>query len=101
VSLYDSRIERCEVAHRDAVVLLLRTTRCRKVACDSVAEQILEIAFAAGIKVRQDADLAQLLAAVDVDSQIPLEAFTAVAEILAYIYRANGRLAEGRPEEGP
>jgi len=67
----------------------------------AVAEQILEIAFAAGIKVRQDADLAQLLAAVDVDSQIPLEAFTAVAEILAYIYRANGRLAEGRPEEGP
>ncbi len=59
----------------------------------AVAERILEIAFASGVKVRQDADLAQLLAAVDVDSMIPLEAFAAVDEILAYVYRANGRAA--------
>lgn len=63
-----------------------------------VAERILEIAFAAGVKVRQDADLAELLAAVDVDSTVPLEAFTAVAEILTYLYRANGILREAPPE---
>jgi flagellar biosynthesis protein len=57
-----------------------------------VAEQILEIAFARGIKVREDADLVQVLAALDVDSDIPTEAFAAVAEILAYVYRANGQL---------
>lgn len=56
-----------------------------------VAEQILEVAFREGVKVREDADLAQILAAVDVDSVIPLEAFMAVAEILAYIYRVNGQ----------
>ncbi len=56
----------------------------------SVAEQILALAFANGIKVREDADLAELLSAVDIDSEIPLEAFTAVAEILSYVYRANG-----------
>ncbi|WP_046023219.1 EscU/YscU/HrcU family type III secretion system export apparatus switch protein [Magnetospira sp. QH-2] len=56
----------------------------------AVAEQILEIAFAEGVKVREDPDLVQLLALVDVDSEIPLEAFAAVAEILAYVYRANG-----------
>jgi flagellar biosynthesis protein len=56
-----------------------------------VAEQILEIAFANGIKVREDADLIQVLAAVDVDSDIPTEAFAAVTEILAYVYRANGQ----------
>lgn len=55
----------------------------------SVAEQILHIAFAQGVKVREDPDLAELLAAVDVDSEIPLEAFAAVAEILVYLYRAN------------
>ncbi len=54
-----------------------------------IAEQILEIAFANGIKVREDADLAQLLSSVDVESEIPLEAFAAVAEILVYVYRAN------------
>lgn len=57
-----------------------------------VAEQILELAFAHGVKVRQDADLVEVLSAVDVDSEIPIEAIVAVAEILAYVYRANGTL---------
>ncbi len=55
-----------------------------------VAEQILQIAFANNIKVRTDADLVQVLSAVDVDSEIPTEAFAAVSEILAYVYKANG-----------
>ncbi len=55
----------------------------------AVARQILEIAFANGLKVREDADLAEILSAIDIDSDIPLEAFAAVAEILSYIYRAN------------
>ena len=59
-----------------------------------VAEQILDIAFAHGVKVREDANLAELLSAIDVDSDIPAEAFAAVAEILVYVYRANGRLDE-------
>ena len=58
-----------------------------------LAEQILSFAFAHGVKVRTDPDLAQVLAAVDVDTVIPVEAFLAVAEILAYVYRANGRAA--------
>jgi flagellar biosynthesis protein len=56
----------------------------------SVAEQILEIAFANGIKVREDADLAELLSAIELDDEIPSEAFAAVAEILIYVYKANG-----------
>lgn len=55
-----------------------------------VAEQILQIAFANGIKVREDADLAQLLTTIDMEEEIPVEAFAAVAEILIYLYRANG-----------
>jgi len=54
------------------------------------ADQILNIAFASGVKVRQDADLAQILSVVDLDSEIPTEAFAAVAELLVYVYRANG-----------
>ena len=55
----------------------------------AIAEQILAVAFAEGVKVRQDADLAEVLSALDVGSDIHLEAFAAVAEILSYIYRAN------------
>lgn len=60
-----------------------------------VAEKILDLAFAAGVKVRQDADLAEILAAIDLDSEIPPEAFAAVAEILSYIYELNASVAEG------
>jgi len=57
------------------------------------AEQIIAIAFANGVRVREDADLAEALAVLDIESPIPPEAFLAVAEILAYVYRANAGLA--------
>lgn len=55
-----------------------------------LAEKILALAFENGIRVRQDSDLAEMLAKIELDSPIPTEAFTAVAEILSYLYRANG-----------
>jgi flagellar biosynthesis protein len=54
-----------------------------------IAEQIMKIAFDRGIKVREDAELVEILSLIDVDSPIPLEAFAAVAEILAHVYQAN------------
>lgn len=66
-----------------------------------VAEQILEIAFSQGIKVREDADLAELLASIDIDSDIPVDAFATVAEILNYVYRVNNEMrADGWAAEG-
>ena len=56
-----------------------------------VAEKILQLAYENGINVREDSDLAELLASIEIDSPIPTEAFVAVGEILYYIYRANGR----------
>jgi flagellar biosynthesis protein len=65
----------------------------------AVAEQILQIAWANDIKVREDADLVEVLAAIDVESDIPIEAFAAVAEILSYVYRANaGEIPLDEPE---
>jgi len=64
-----------------------------------VAEQILQIAFQNGVKVREDADLAQLLSAIDIESEIPLEAFAAVAEILIYVYQANNEDGAPGPDE--
>jgi flagellar biosynthesis protein len=59
----------------------------------AVAEQILQIAFERGVKVRTDSDLAEILAAVEVDSEIPLAALAGVAEILRYLYRTDGASA--------
>lgn len=55
-----------------------------------IAEQILQIAYENGLKVRKDSALAEMLYSFDIDSPIPSEAFTAIAEILSYLYRANG-----------
>ena len=52
-----------------------------------VADQILAIAFERGVKVRSDANLAEVLQAVELDSEVPLVALAAVAEILTYVYR--------------
>lgn len=56
-----------------------------------IAEQILQLAFANGIKVREDSALAEMLAALELDSPVPNDALVAVAEILSYVYRANGQ----------
>ncbi len=53
------------------------------------ADRILEVAFANGVKVREDADLAEILSAIGVGDDIPATAFLAVAEILSYIYRTS------------
>lgn len=57
----------------------------------ALADRILALAFENDIKVREDGDLTELLASIEIDSPIPSEAFMAVGEILSYVYRANGQ----------
>ncbi len=66
----------------------------------AVAEQILQLAFATGVKVREDANLTEILEAIEIDTEVPLHALAAVAEILSYVYRANDASA-GRPPHNP
>lgn len=54
----------------------------------------MNLAFANDVPVRRDSDLVQILDAVELDSVIPPAAFAAVAEILTYVYRANGKQRE-------
>lgn len=56
-----------------------------------IAEQIIRVAVDHGITVRKDADLVEILAKLEIDTLIPVEAFAAVAEILSYIYRSQGK----------
>eukprot|EP00752_Nemacystus_decipiens_P000620 g620.t1 len=59
----------------------------------ALAERIIQTAREAGVPIQEDADLVELLAATEVGDEIPVEAFIAVAEILRYVYQANGRTA--------
>jgi flagellar biosynthesis protein len=53
------------------------------------AEKILDIAFAEGVKVRQDSELTEMLEALDVESPIPLEALHTVSLILERVYESE------------
>ncbi|MFC4351161.1 EscU/YscU/HrcU family type III secretion system export apparatus switch protein [Fodinicurvata halophila] len=57
----------------------------------ALAEQILSLAFSHGVKVRQDAALAEILSTLEPESEIPPIALAAVAEILNHLYQAERR----------
>ncbi len=54
-----------------------------------IAQKIREIAKAHNIPIHRDDDLVELLAMVELDREVPMELYGAVAEILSWIYRAN------------
>ena len=62
-----------------------------------LAERILKLAKEHGIPIEQDPDLLAALAPLEVNQELPRELFTAVAIMLAALYRANGMPAGARP----
>jgi type III secretion system FlhB-like substrate exporter len=56
-----------------------------------MAERIRSVAEEAGVRVVTDAVLAQSLVTLDVGEFIPEELYAAVAELLAFVLRIEGR----------
>ena len=54
-----------------------------------IAARILERARAHNIPVEEDPDLLQCLDSLEIGHEIPVEAYQAVAQILAFLYRKN------------
>ena len=54
-----------------------------------IAEKILELAQQHKIPVHQDPALIEILSKMDLDAQVPAECYRVVAEILAWIYKAQ------------
>lgn len=54
-----------------------------------IAERILELAREHGVPIYQDPDLVELLARVELFDEIPPELYTAVAEVLVWVYKVN------------
>ncbi|MTV47693.1 FhlB domain-containing protein [Heliobacillus mobilis] len=59
-----------------------------------LARRILEVAKEKDIPIHEDPTLVNLLAKLDLGSEIPPELYRMVAEVLAFIYRLDRRVAE-------
>jgi len=57
-----------------------------------VGRKIIEAARQHGVPIEQNAPLAEALAQVELDEQIPEALYRAVAEVLVFILKVSGRL---------
>lgn len=64
-----------------------------------IAEKIIALAKKAGIPIHEDASLVEVLARLDIGSEIPVELYRAVAEILTFVYRMDKRWKETHAEK--
>ncbi len=53
------------------------------------AEKIIELARKHGVPIKDDPDLVEVLCRLDLNAEIPPELYVVVAELLAFVYRAN------------
>jgi flagellar biosynthesis protein len=60
-----------------------------------VAERIVALAREHNVPMVADRNLIQMLDALDVDTEIPVELYRAVAEVLVFVYRLNEKKGSG------
>lgn len=58
-----------------------------------VAERIIELARQHGVPIKEDPDLIQILAKLDLGEAIPPELYPVIAEIFAFIHLLNQKKA--------
>lgn len=56
-----------------------------------LAEQIIQVARESDVPLLEDRNLVNVLEALELESEIPAELYRAVAEVLVFIYRLNGK----------
>jgi flagellar biosynthesis protein len=61
-----------------------------------VARRIVRTAREAGVPIREDPDLLEVLAKIPQGEEIPPDLYQTVAEILVFLYRLNGKYGGGR-----
>jgi len=54
-----------------------------------IAEKIIATAQEAGVVIKEDKDLVELLAKVPLGEEIPADLYQTVAEVLAFVYMVN------------
>ncbi len=56
-----------------------------------LARRIVDKAREHGIPLYRDDDLVEVLAALELDTEIPGELYRAVAEVMVFVYKLNGK----------
>ena len=59
-----------------------------------IAERIIKIAKEHNIPIREDADLIETLMTLELNQEIPSELYKVIAEVLAWVYRVNGKFGK-------
>lgn len=57
-----------------------------------IAEKIIKLAQTHDIYCQENPELVQILSKVELETQIPYEAFSAVAQIIVYLYKMQGKI---------
>jgi flagellar biosynthesis protein len=58
-----------------------------------LAERLIALAKERNIPIHEDSDLTEVLSRLDLNAAIPPATYVLVAEILAFVYRANQRFS--------
>lgn len=69
-----------------------------------IAERIIAAAASAGVHIKEDKALVELLAKIPVGQEIPADLYQTIAEILAFVYSVNNRYKKAAgpsPDQGP
>jgi flagellar biosynthesis protein len=59
-----------------------------------VAERIIATAREAGVHIKEDPNLVEILAKIPLGSEIPVELYQTVAEVLAFVYQVNDKFKQ-------
>jgi flagellar biosynthesis protein len=82
--------------HRSALAVALayekpHAPRVTAIGRSEIALKIVEIAQASGVPIRENAELAAVLSTIELENEIPVHLYRAVAEVLAYVLRVAGQ----------
>jgi flagellar biosynthesis protein len=66
-----------------------------------VAEKIIATAREAGIHIKEDPNLVEILAKIPLGNEIPVELYQTVAEVLAFVYQVNNKFKQKMGEQKP
>ena len=59
-----------------------------------IAEKIIATAREAGVHIKEDANLVEVLAKIPLGNEIPVELYQTVAEVLAFVYQVNKKFKD-------
>lgn len=59
-----------------------------------IADKIIATAREAGVHIKEDANLVEVLAKIPLGNEIPVELYQTVAEVLAFVYQVNKKFKD-------